>query len=143
MKKAFGETHWCHGFRTVWSWKSLFRDILPERSIKLLWNQIEQVQILILPLLSSEDVIVITHYAFQCLFLMSKMRIKNNDYWFCNVTIIGELDKRNFRRMRGVGIDYRMHKGKCMNNLVSNILKQSCDLFNTTKHTKIYRFIVL
>ena len=59
------------------------------------------------------------------------------------MTIIGELDKKNFRRMRGMGIDYRMHKRKCMNNLVSNILQQSCDLFNTTKHTKIYRFIVL
>ena len=80
MKTAFRETHWCHGFRTVWSWKSLLSDILPERSIKLLWNQIEQVQILILPLLSSEDVIVITHYASQCLFLMSKMRIKNSTY---------------------------------------------------------------
>ena len=31
-------------------------------------ESIEQVQILILPLLGSEDVTVITHYASQCLF---------------------------------------------------------------------------
>ena len=65
-------------------------------------------------------------------------------YRVCNVKVIGEVDKRNFRRVKGEEkLDCQKYKRKCMSNLVSNILQQSCYLFNTIKHTKFYRHIVL
>lgn len=73
------------------------------------------------------------------------MRIKNNDYiyFLMCISLIGELDKRNFRTVVGEKLDYRRYKRNCMSDLVSNISQQSCDIFNIIQHTKFYRHIGL
>ena len=81
MATTLGETHGCQGFQTSWPWTWQISDTLSERSIRLLWKQTKQVQILVLPFPGNEDVAVLTHSVSQCFrVLSSNVRIQNSPY---------------------------------------------------------------